>query len=228
MTVIKRWLSLPLEYAQTLFTEDQLVDFPGADIPVAVLPQEEWEQRETAIQKLYEIAKKYASPWDSNNTPEHVIEWQHDQIESLKMQLSISERLNAAGEKTILSLKNEIERLHSVVHELNGCVMEERLAHDMKVMKLEKWIADLQSGMYVNCVYCGHRYGPKEDTPVAMADILKEHIEQCPKHPMSVLKAENEELKKYKTAVDYFVDDRHMSSFHDVGNCYRFFKNLEE
>ena len=61
--------------------------------------------------------------------------------------------------------------------------------------RLTQWVADCQSGMYVNCVYCGHRYGPKEDTPVAMADILKQHIEQCPAHPMSELKRENERLK---------------------------------
>lgn len=54
--------------------------------------------------------------------------------------------------------------------------------------RLENWVADCQSGMWVNCVYCGYRYGRVDDTPVAMADVLKEHIEQCPKHPMSALK----------------------------------------
>ena len=57
-----------------------------------------------------------------------------------------------------------------------------------EVESLRRWTNDLQSGMYVNCVYCGHRYGPKETTPVTMADALKEHIEQCSKHPMSSLK----------------------------------------
>ena len=50
-----------------------------------------------------------------------------------------------------------------------------------------QWVADLQSGMFVNCVYCGHRYGPGETTPVAMADALKAHIVACPEHPMSAL-----------------------------------------
>lgn len=54
--------------------------------------------------------------------------------------------------------------------------------------EMEAWIDDLQSGMYVNCVYCGHRYGPKEDTPVSMADVLKAHIAKCPKHPMTGLR----------------------------------------
>jgi len=61
--------------------------------------------------------------------------------------------------------------------------------------RLEAWITDLQSGLYVNCVYCGPRYGPKETTPVSMADALKAHVEKCPKHPMFKLKEENEKLK---------------------------------
>lgn len=51
----------------------------------------------------------------------------------------------------------------------------------------EKWIADLQSGMYINCVYCGHRYGPASNTPESKAVLLKHHIAQCPEHPMSAL-----------------------------------------
>ncbi len=51
--------------------------------------------------------------------------------------------------------------------------------------RLRSWVDDLQSGMYVNCVYCGHRYGPETETPTSMADVLKEHIATCPKHPMA-------------------------------------------
>lgn len=54
-----------------------------------------------------------------------------------------------------------------------------------RIKELEQWVSDLQSGMYINCVYCGHRYGPDPGTPVAMADVLKVHVEQCPKHPLS-------------------------------------------
>lgn len=57
-----------------------------------------------------------------------------------------------------------------------------------QLAEVQAWIADIQSGMYVNCVYCGHRYGPDPGTPVAMADVLKAHIEVCPKHPCSDLK----------------------------------------
>ena len=55
--------------------------------------------------------------------------------------------------------------------------------------RLQEWVHDLQAGMYINCVYCGHRYGPDDEVPATMADVLKEHIEHCPKHPMSTLKA---------------------------------------
>jgi hypothetical protein len=66
----------------------------------------------------------------------------------------------------------------------------------------ERWVADLQSGLYVNCVYCGHRYGPGETTPVSMADALKAHVAQCPEHPMSALAdagvAAHHALKSYQ------------------------------
>lgn len=62
-----------------------------------------------------------------------------------------------------------------------------------------KWINDLQSGMYINCVYCGHRYGPKDETPSSMADVLREHIEKCPKHPLCAARARIEELEEAKT-----------------------------
>jgi len=65
-----------------------------------------------------------------------------------------------------------------------------------KVEALEKWVNDLQSGMYINCVYCGFRYGPKESVPATKAQALKDHIEKCSEHPMSVLRAKVAELEK--------------------------------
>lgn len=62
-------------------------------------------------------------------------------------------------------------------------------ALEADVAEARKWVNDLHSGMYVNCVYCGHRYGPKDEVPATMADALKAHIERCPKHPMSELRA---------------------------------------
>ena len=66
---------------------------------------------------------------------------------------------------------------------------------------LRRWVNDLQSGMYINCVYCGHRYGPKKNTPVSMSDVLKEHIEKCEKHPLVMCKRDLErvEVKLFST-----------------------------
>lgn len=73
--------------------------------------------------------------------------------------------------------------------------------------RLQQHVHDLQSGMYINCVYCGHRYGPEDEVPATMADALKEHIEQCPKHPMSALKIEIERLHKIVGSVVDIADE---------------------
>lgn len=58
-----------------------------------------------------------------------------------------------------------------------------------KIARLEAWIADLQNGGYVNCVYCGMRYGEGPDAAVALEPALKAHVEQCPEHPLAKLTA---------------------------------------
>jgi plasmid maintenance system antidote protein VapI len=70
------------------------------------------------------------------------------------------------------------------------------------ILELQQWINDLQAGCYINCVYCGHRYGPNDEVPGSMADVLKEHIEKCPKHPMSILRKQNAELVRDMNALD--------------------------
>lgn len=66
---------------------------------------------------------------------------------------------------------------------------EERADARREIERLQNWVNDLQAGCFINCVYCGHRYGPDDEVPSTMADVLKEHIENCPEHPMSKLKA---------------------------------------
>ena len=78
---------------------------------------------------------------------------------------------------------------HEAAESTNAALREE-------VERLERWVDDLQAGMSINCVYCGHNYGPDDEIPVSMAETLKEHVEQCPKHPMSALKAEVERLRE--------------------------------
>ena len=62
--------------------------------------------------------------------------------------------------------------------------------------ELEQWVDDLQSGMYINCVYCGHRYGPNSVGKTTMRKALGKHISKCPKHPLSAAKAEITVLKE--------------------------------
>lgn len=87
--------------------------------------------------------------------------------------------------------------------------------HEEKIKQLRTWINDLQTGMYVNCVYCGHRYGPAfcsecngtwtalrivaPVVAVAMADVLKQHVVQCPEHPMAKMRIALETIQKLCT-----------------------------
>jgi hypothetical protein len=79
--------------------------------------------------------------------------------------------------------------------------------------RLRQWVNDLQSGMYVNCVYCGHRYGPDKETPVAMADILKAHIEQCPEHPLSKAKVEIANLRACLLEITEWMESHDINEF---------------
>ncbi len=78
-----------------------------------------------------------------------------------------------------------------------------------EIARLTAWVHDLQRGMYINCVYCGHRYGPDDAVPATMADVLKAHVERCPKHPMSALRrqvAHLEVIERAAQAVIYASD----------------------
>ena len=54
-----------------------------------------------------------------------------------------------------------------------------------EIQQLRQWISDLQTGLYINCVYCGHRYGP--NTEYVPAEALHRHIAECMQFPMSKL-----------------------------------------
>lgn len=81
---------------------------------------------------------------------------------------------------------------------------DESREHKEEIERLENWVDDLQANMYINCVYCGHRYGPEDEVPATMADILKRHISICPKHPMSRLKDVLRILVNLKDSKDKF------------------------
>lgn len=91
-----------------------------------------------------------------------------------------------------------LDALKSLVTEDVPALLDDRANQAAEINRLQQWVNDLQSGMYVNCVYCGHRYGPEDNVPSSMAEALKLHVEQCPKHPMSALKVENTRLTDEK------------------------------
>ena len=98
--------------------------------------------------------------------------------------------------REIERLKEEhVKRLKAVV---DGTREKEVKLLLNEVVRLRNWVNDLQSGLYINCVYCGFRYGPGESTPATLPEAgetlagaaLREHVEKCPDHPMSRLKSE--------------------------------------
>lgn len=95
--------------------------------------------------------------------------------------------------ETLRWLADRLEALTAKVDEAQDATV----ALSLKLGTAESWVADLQSGQYVNCVYCGHRYGPGETTPVSMADALKAHVETCAKHPMSQLREDRQKELRY-------------------------------
>jgi len=89
---------------------------------------------------------------------------------------------------------DDAKRTFEEAHKIFGCVESQEASAE--IQRLEAWVDDCQSGMYINCVYCGHRYGPKESTPVSMREVLKQHVEKCPKHPLAEARAEVERLQR--------------------------------
>lgn len=106
-------------------------------------------------------------------------------------------------------VRAELQRVYDA-NATNARLYREADAHlnaaTEEIARLQQGVNDLQSGMFINCVYCGHRYGPDPGTPVAMADVLKAHVEQCPKHPMSALRKRLEYVIEQLEGLGYKVD----------------------
>lgn len=105
----------------------------------------------------------------------------------LKKRLSEANDMNkrrVIGPEDERYLKGRISELVEMVDFLK----EENSDLKKRVEELEQWVGDLQSGKYINCVYCGHRYPP--GTPGVMSKILYEHIKKCPKHPLAKAEAD--------------------------------------
>ncbi len=100
--------------------------------------------------------------------------------------------------REFLSRDMSIDALEDKLHEYTKLadIHEENQSELLaEIKRLQKWLNDLHSGMYINCVYCGHRYGPDSEEGI-MSEVLHEHIATCPEHPLSAALAEIEQLKK--------------------------------
>lgn len=131
-------------------------------------------------------------------------------IRTIGTTADLSLLLRALDERTAErdALKEQLEGEHRLVARENDMadmlqsVIDRGIVVEAERDKLQQWVHDLQAGMYINCVYCGHRYGPDDEVPATMAQALKEHVEQCPKHPMSSLRVERDRLREALGAKD--------------------------
>lgn len=162
------------------------------------LTPEEWERVEC-------LAKNFAARPD---------ELPITYIRTIGTTADLSLLLRALAERTAErdALKEQLEGEHRLVARENDMadmlqsVIDRGIVVEAERDKLQQWVHDLQAGMYINCVYCGHRYGPDDEVPATMAQALKEHVEQCPKHPMSSLRVERDRLRGlYADMVNQFV-----------------------
>lgn len=105
---------------------------------------------------------------------------------------------NPQAEKELAKLRRRVKTLegeHTVSYMLGSSAANDRVRElETEVARLTQWVHELQSGMYINCVYCGHRYGPADQVPATMQQALYAHIAECPKHPLSKALRENNEL----------------------------------
>lgn len=69
---------------------------------------------------------------------------------------------------------------------------------------LQRWVRDLQSGMSLNCVYCGFRHEGRTDVPAV--DALTAHVQVCPHHPLAALRRAVRQLLEAERLVDAAVD----------------------
>ncbi len=120
-----------------------------------------------------------------------------------------------------MTLLEEIDILDKIINEKDEKLEIEkaenlRLCHDQwyitnlwnkqhkEIKELDKWIDDLQAGMYINCVYCGHRFKSNPEIYPTMQEVLHEHMENCSKHPL--FKA-NQELKRLNNTINTLIGD---------------------
>lgn len=159
-----------------------------------------WQEDHTEIDRAEEHYEKRIAELESTCAE------QSKRIAELEAYNNIGRAENGGLRFIIKDLEDKLATEKRIVclqidHKRNSTQRAEQAEADNA--RLQQWVNDLQSGMYINCVYCGYNYGPEAEVPATMADALKEHIEQCPKHPMSALKSDRDKLRE---ALQAFVN----------------------
>ena len=83
------------------------------------------------------------------------------------------------------------EQQRQVIKELK----DENIEKAEEIKTLKGWINGLPQ-LYVNCVYCGHRFKPNPEVFPSQTDVVREHMEKCSKHPLFQANQKIKELKK--------------------------------
>ncbi|NUP13831.1 MAG: hypothetical protein HOW73_47965 [Polyangiaceae bacterium] len=94
-----------------------------------------------------------------------------------------------AHEAAQLTDRDVARRIESIDVRIEESTDEDdlKLATDYRVTlealkEARAWVRRLRDNRIVTCVYCGHAYPPGSETHGA--EVLKEHIRSCEKHPM--------------------------------------------
>lgn len=50
---------------------------------------------------------------------------------------------------------------------------------EASVARLRQWVEDLQGDCWVNCIYCGWRFGPMKELPFSTREVFTGHLKKC-------------------------------------------------
>ncbi len=192
----------------------------------------------TTIKEEFYNGKDYVSVWEdetcicwidlSNSNMCHSLKEENDKLHEELAEAHKNDQIN-------MKALQELTGSNNIQNPWLGIAASVALMK-FEIKDLSKWIDDLQSEMYVNCAYCGHRYGPRKDTSENMREVLKKHIESCPKHPMSELKLENEQLLLELSETQKQLDEARRSNELEfknsnrevIDNFFKLFDSLKE
>lgn len=104
-------------------------------------------------------------------------------------------------------LLTHLHNKHSILWLAKAIQVAFEQAVAQETERLQRWVDDLQSGLWINCVYCGHRYGPGDTTAPTMREALYRHVAACEKHPLAQERKKSQELLETVTRLRAVIED---------------------